>query len=168
MAANAGFANYRDLAFKQRERFDYGPKECFRFHEGVERAVIPLARKIRADRQKLLKLDTLRPWDLSVDPLNRAPLAPFASTSDFVSGTQRIFSKVHPALGAQFQFMAEKGLLELENRKGKAPGGYQSTLEERRVPFIFMNAVGRDHDCALWYTKGATRFTRSLARRAAR
>ena len=31
-------------------------------------------------------------------------------------------------------------------RKGKAPGGYQATLDEARLPFIFMNAVGVDGD----------------------
>ncbi len=37
-------------------------------------------------------------------------------------------------------------LLDLDNRKGKAPGGYQSTLSESRLPFIFMNAVGLQRD----------------------
>jgi oligoendopeptidase F len=164
MAANAGFANYRDLAFRRRERFDYTPEDCYRFHEGVERAVMPLARKLRARRQKLLKVDTLRPWDLSVDPLNHAPLAPFASTADFVGGIQKIFSRVNPSFGSQFQFMADHALLELENRKGKAPGGYQSTLEERRLPFIFMNAVGRDQDLRTLVHEGGHAFHALAAR----
>jgi oligoendopeptidase F len=164
MAANAGFANYRDLAFRQRERFDYSPEDCFRFHDGVERAVMPLARKIRARRQQLLRLDTLRPWDLSVDPVNRPPLAPFSTTADFVGGIQKVFSRVHPSFGEQFQFMADHGLLELENRKGKAPGGYQSTLEERRLPFIFMNAVGRDHDLRTLVHEGGHAFHALAAR----
>jgi oligoendopeptidase F len=37
-------------------------------------------------------------------------------------------------------------LLDLDNHKGKAPGGYQSTLAESRLPFIFMNAVGLQRD----------------------
>ncbi|MBF0169829.1 MAG: M3 family oligoendopeptidase, partial [Nitrospinae bacterium] len=32
--------------------------------------------------------------------------------------------------------------MDLESRKGKAPGGYQTTFEEARIPFIFTNAVG--------------------------
>jgi oligoendopeptidase F len=164
MAANAGFPNYRDLAFRQRERFDYTAEDCFRFHDGVERAVMPLARKIRARRRQLLTLDSLRPWDLSVDPLNRAPLAPFSTTGDFVAGIRRIFTRVHPSFGEQFQFMADHGLLELENRKGKAPGGYQSTLEERRLPFIFMNAVGRDHDLRTLVHEGGHAFHALAAR----
>jgi len=122
--------------FLRRERFDYTPADCVRFHEGVEGAVIPLARKIRAQRKQMLGVDKLRPWDLAVDPLNRPPLAPFASTAEFVQGTKEIFDRVHPALGKQFQFMTDQHLLELENRKGKAPGGYQSTLPERRVPLF--------------------------------
>jgi oligoendopeptidase F len=42
--------------------------------------------------------------------------------------------------------MGELKLLDLVNRKGKAPGGYQSTLSESRLPFIFMNAVGVQRD----------------------
>jgi oligoendopeptidase F len=42
--------------------------------------------------------------------------------------------------------MQDLRLLDLANRKGKAPGGYQSTLPEARLPFIFMNAVGLQRD----------------------
>jgi oligoendopeptidase F len=42
--------------------------------------------------------------------------------------------------------MQELHLLDLDNRKGKAPGGYQDTLNEARLPFIFMNAVGVQRD----------------------
>ena len=33
----AGFENYRDYSFVAHERFDYGPEDCFRFHEAVEK-----------------------------------------------------------------------------------------------------------------------------------
>lgn len=164
IASNAGFANYRDYMFRKRERFDYTPEDCVRFHEGVEGAVIPLARKIRAQRKQMLGIETLRPWDVSVDPLNRPPLAPFSTTAEFVKGTKKIFERVHPALGKQFQFMADRELLELENRKGKAPGGYQSSMQESRLPFIFMNAVGRDMDLRTLVHEGGHAFHMMAAR----
>jgi oligoendopeptidase F len=49
-------------------------------------------------------------------------------------------------LAKRFVYLREKGLLDLEGRRGKAPGGYQSNLSEVRLPFIFMNAVGVDRD----------------------
>jgi oligoendopeptidase F len=60
--------------------------------------------------------------------------------------TQEIFDKLDSELAEGFQKMQTLRLLDLANRKGKAPGGYQSTLAEARLPFIFMNAVGVQRD----------------------
>src|SRR6202042_3187063 len=65
---------------------------------------------------------------------------------DMVGGTQRIFDKLDHPLAANFRQMQDLHLLDLTNRKGKAPGGYQSTLAKARLPFIFMNAVGVQRD----------------------
>jgi len=164
IAQNAGFANYRDYAFKRRRRFDYTPEDCFEFHEGVERAMLPLVRRIYDDRRRKLGVATLRPWDTQVDPLGRPPLRPFSTAEELVRGCAEIFRRVDPALGQQFTFMAEERLLDLESRKGKAPGGYQSTLHERRWPFIFMNAVGRDDDLRTLLHEGGHAFHQLAAR----
>jgi oligoendopeptidase F len=146
IAKNAGFSNYRDYAFKARGRFDYVPEDCFAFHDAIEKEIIPLLRELQAVRRSQLKLSALRPWDLSVDPLNRPPLKPFERVDDMVTRTQSIFDRIDNGLSNGFRTMQDKGLLDLANRKGKAPGGYQSTLAESRLPFIFMNAVGLQRD----------------------
>ncbi|HEY0551424.1 MAG TPA: M3 family oligoendopeptidase [Verrucomicrobiae bacterium] len=146
IARNAGFTNYRDYAFKARGRFDYTPEDCFAFHEAIEKEVMPLQRELQSTRREQLKLPALRPWDLSVDPLNRPPLKPFEKVDQMVASTQRVFDQLDGGLAGGFRAMQEKRLLDLDNRKGKAPGGYQSTLAESRLPFIFMNAVGLQRD----------------------
>lgn len=146
IAANAGFKNYRDYAFRRMGRFDYTPEDCVKFHDAVADVVMPALRELQAERRQQLGLDRLRPWDLSVDPLNRPPLKPFEQVEQMVAGSQRIFDKLDAELAGGFQQMQDLKLLDLANRKGKAPGGYQSTLNESRVPFIFMNAVGQQRD----------------------
>jgi oligoendopeptidase F len=146
IARNAGFANYRDYAFVSRERFDYGPEDCFRFHEAVERQIVPLVREVYRKRRDEMGLDSLRPWDLSVDPLGRPALKPFDSVGELVSGCERVFQKVDPVFSEELRRMSELNLLDLESRPGKAPGGYNNELLEVRLPFIFMNSVGRDQD----------------------
>lgn len=146
IARNAGFSNYRDYAFRARGRFDYGPEDCERFHEAIELEVMPALRKLQEERREFLDLERLRPWDLAVDPLNRPALRPFEKVDRMVAGTQEIFDRMDGELSRQFQEMRDLKLLDLENRKGKAPGGYQSTLAEARLPFIFMNAVGVQRD----------------------
>ncbi len=146
IAANAGFANYRDYAFRSRGRFDYTPDDCLAFHAAVESEIMPVVREIQEARRQQLQLPSLRPWDMDVDPLNRGPLRPFSDVGQMVSRTQNIFNKLDAGLAAGFQQMQDLRLLDLDNRKGKAPGGYQSTLNESRLPFIFMNAVGLQRD----------------------
>jgi oligoendopeptidase F len=146
IASNAGFSNYRDFAFKKLGRFDYTPQNCLDFHEAVEKEILPVVRQLQAERRKLLHLESLRPWDLSVDPLNRPPLRPFDQLEQMLGRTQQVFDRLDPELAQGFARMRELQLLDLANRKGKAPGGYQSTLAEARLPFIFMNAVGLQRD----------------------
>ena len=146
IAMNAGFENYRDYAHRQKCRFDYTPENCFQFHDAVEKEIMPAVREIQNERKRQLKLEKLRPWDLAVDPQNRPPLKPFVQVSEMVLRTQKIFNHLDAELAAGFQQMQDLKLLDLDNRKGKAPGGYQSTLSEARVPFIFMNAIGLQRD----------------------
>ncbi len=146
IAANAGFQNYRDYAFRARGRFDYTPEHCTQFHAAIEKEVMPALRELQSQRQRQLGLPALRPWDLAVDPLNQPPLRPFEEVSAMVAKTQRIFDQLDSGLARGFQTMQDLRLLDLDNRKGKAPGGYQSTLSESRLPFIFMNAVGVQRD----------------------
>lgn len=146
IARNAGFDGYLDYAFRRMHRFDYTPADCIGFHAAVEAEVMPLVRELQERRRQQMGLDRLRPWDLAVDPQGRPPLKPFATAAEMVERTQRVFDQLDPELAADFRRMDELHLLDLDNRKGKAPGGYQYGLAEARLPFIFMNAVGLQRD----------------------
>jgi len=146
IARNAGFDTYTPYAFRARCRFDYTPADCLQFHATIESEVMPLVRRLHARRRQHLNVPTLRPWDLDVDPLHRPPLRPFATADQLLDRTERIFARLDPSLADQFRRLRKLRLLDLENRKGKAPGGYQSSLAEARLPFIFMNAVGVHRD----------------------
>jgi oligoendopeptidase F len=145
-ARNAGFKNYRDYIFVKKDRFDYGPNDCLRFHKAVEETFVPLSREIDKERLEKLKVDSLMPWDLSVDPDGRPPLSPFEDATGLVKGAAKVIEHIDPKLSGFFFRMTQLELLDLESRKGKAPGGYQEELTEVKLPFIFMNAAKRDDD----------------------
>jgi len=146
MARQAGFVDYRDYMFRKMGRHDYSPADCETFHAAVEAEVMPALRALQAERRRRLSVDVLRPWDLATDPQGRPPLRPFSHVDQMVAGTQSIFDALDPDLASGFRRMQELHLLDLANRKGKAPGGYQSNLSEARLAFIFMNAVGQQRD----------------------
>jgi oligoendopeptidase F len=158
IASNAGFSNFRDYQFKAYERFDYTPEDCFRFHEAIERVVVPAARHIQERRREMLDVRPLRPWDLAVDVHNRPPLHPFEKAEELCEGCSRVFHRLSPELGRTFDAMVSARWLDLDSRKGKAPGGYQATFDERRSPFIFMNAVGLHGDVETLLHEGGHAF----------
>ena len=145
-AANAGFSSYNDYRWKALRRFDYTPQDCRAFHAAIEEVVVPVSNRLYEHRRQRMGLDSLRPWDLNVDPLGRAPLHPFSVIEELTSKASSIFHNLDPVLGGYFDTMDREGLLDLENRKNKAPGGYCNAFARVHKPFIFMNAVGIHDD----------------------
>jgi oligoendopeptidase F len=146
MAKNSGFENYRDYIHQAKDRFDYTPADCERFHEAVEQTIVPaVARRLEQRRQRM-NLDTLRPWDTAVDPEGRPRLHPFDDVDTLIDRGEAIFQQLDPVLGGYFQTMITEDLLDLDSRKGKAPGGYCTSFPWRGRPFIFMNAAGVQGD----------------------
>jgi oligoendopeptidase F len=146
IALNAGFDNYRDYMFKALGRFDYTPEDCEDFHESVSMEVTPLLNELSRQRKEALGVEVLRPWDKAVDVAGRQPLKPFSSSHDLMEKTIRVFSRLDPFLGRCLEIMREMEHLDLDSRKGKAPGGYNYPLAETGVPFIFMNATSTLRD----------------------
>ncbi len=142
VAKNAGLPNYRDYAHREKHRFDYTPTDCERFHAAVEETVVPALTRHYARRAEHIGLSRLRPWDTDHDVGGRPPLRPFETADELTVGGRRIFNRLDPVLGGYFDRMADAGLLDLDSRIGKRPGGYCTSFPHVGLPFIFMNAVG--------------------------
>lgn len=158
LARNADLPDYRTYRWRERLRFDYTPQDCARFHRAIEKVVVPAARALYEKRRGRLGLPTLRPWDLDVDPFGEPPLRPFQKVTELEEKCARIFDRVDPQLGAYFNRMRKEKLLDLENRKGKAPGGYCTDFKAAGLPFIFMNAVGIHDDVQTLLHEGGHAF----------
>jgi len=146
VAANADCPDYRAYRWQQLLRSDYTPTDCEAFHQAIEQVVVPAAERIYERRRRQLGVETLRPWDLDVDVQGRAPLRPFEQVADLEASCAAMLERVDPELGAQFEVMRREQLLDLDNRKGKAPGGYCTFFPVAERPYIFMNAVGVHED----------------------
>ncbi len=146
IAQNAGFENFRDYKHFQLQRFDYTVEDVYQFHESIKEVVVPLTDKFMEIRRKMLKIETLKPWDLKADLFGMEPLKPFETAEELIEKSIKCLSEVKPQYGEYLKLMNEKGFLDLESRKGKAPGGYNYPLLRSNVPFIFMNASGNIRD----------------------
>lgn len=154
IAVNAGFKNYRDYKLAAMCRFDYDVRDCEAFHASIKDLIVPIVKKIQENRLKKFGKDKFRPWDLDVDPEGSAPLKPFGSGDELLSGTISMFNQIDPYFGDCLTKMDEMNHLDLESKAGKSPGGYNYPLYEIGVPFIFMNAVGSQRDLVTMVHEG--------------
>ncbi|KIC96416.1 M3 family oligoendopeptidase [Flavihumibacter solisilvae] len=154
VALNAGFENYRDYKFVEMGRFDYTKEDAFAFHEAVKLHVVPLVAEIYKKKKSDLGLDTLRPWDTEAEPEGVKPLHPFNTGDELLEKTIECFRQLRPYFADCLATMKDMGRLDLESRKGKAPGGYNCPLAETGAPFIFMNAAGQMHDVTTMVHEG--------------
>ncbi len=145
MAHNAGYANYRSYRHAALGRFDYTPDDLYGFHAAIEQMAAPVVRRINEDRRRRLGVAVLRPWDMMVD-LDGRTLKPFTDTEQLLAGVVRIMRRIDSEFAEFLEALGESGLLDLPNRKGKAPGGYNCPLPMTGASFIFMNAVGLQMD----------------------
>lgn len=145
VAVNAGFDNFRDYMFAALGRFDYTPADCFAFHDAIQTEVLPLVKAFNEKRKAELGFD-LKPWDMEVDTKNREALEPFTTGVDLLEKTVKCFRKVDDYFAWCIETMDNMERLDLESRKGKAPGGYNYPMAETSVPFIFMNAASSTRD----------------------
>ncbi len=145
VAVNAGFDNFRDYMFATLGRFDYTPADCFAFHDAIQTEVLPLVKAFNEKRKAELGFD-LKPWDMEVDTQNREALEPFTTGEDLLAKTVKCFKKVDDYFAWCITTMDNMDRLDLESRKGKAPGGYNYPMAETSVPFIFMNAASSTRD----------------------
>lgn len=142
LARNAGFADYRAYRWQEFKRFDYTPQDSLEFVASIEKEVVPLLNQLWEKRRQRLGVDTLRPWDLDVDPDSRSALKPAKTIKELEDGLERIFTNLDSVLGEQFALMRQ-GWLELEPRPGKVANvGYCDYFPVSKMPYIFYNLQG--------------------------
>jgi M3 family oligoendopeptidase len=140
-----GFKNFTPLGYQKMYRVDYGPDEVARLREQIQKVLVPLARKIRARQAKSLGTSKVAAWNGDYFPewkLGEMKV----SVKDQPATALKVYKKLSPVLGAHFQKMLEKNLVDLEARDGKGPGAFCTDFSDYRVPYIFLNSVGEASD----------------------
>lgn len=144
ISENAGLPDYRTYRWQQLLRLDYTPEDCTAFRAAIERVAVPAATRVYTRHRQALGVDSLRPWDLDQDlfVIAHPALTGYGSQADLVARTAEVFHQVDPQLGVYFDRLRLENLLDVENRKGKAPGAYCTYFPVIKRPFIFGNFVG--------------------------
>ncbi|PKJ54161.1 M3 family oligoendopeptidase [Bacillus sp. SN10] len=135
IALNAGFHNYSEYTFKQKNR-DYNIEDCYKLHESIEKHVVPIWKQLGSISKKNLGVKTYRPWDLSSCNL---PKAPFQNVIDLLNGVEEIFRTTDLYFYEKFIHIRKAGFIDVEERNNKAPGAACFTLPHSKEVFVYSN-----------------------------
>jgi oligoendopeptidase F len=135
-------------------RFDYTPKDCFDFHDAIAKEIVPIIEGFDVAKKQKMNLESYKPWDTGVDADGNAPLKPFEGGEQLIDKSIKSFKRLRPYYGECLEIMKEMKHIDLESKKGKAPGGFNYPLYEIGVPFIYMNAVGSQRDLVTMVHEG--------------
>lgn len=141
-ARNLGLPSFVPLGYKRMSRTDYGPDHVARFRDQIEKHVVPLLEKLRL-RQGGGK--PIRPWDRGFFPEYSLPpgIVPVAGQ---VAAARKVYERLHPKLAKHFDHMVGRKLADIENRPGKRPGAFCTSMPDRDEVRIFCNSTGAASD----------------------
>jgi oligoendopeptidase F len=91
-------------------------------------------------------------------------MRPFRDEAEYVALGRKLFQAVDPVFDAEFDVLVRNELLDLMSSPGKAPGGYNTLVPDIRLPFVFINAVGRQNDIRTLLHEGGHAFHSLLTR----
>ena len=163
IAKKLGFKSFTDLAYLRLGRVDYNAEKVKVYREQIAREVVPVCQKLYKDQMKRLGIKKPQNYDYNLMFASGNPL-PAGGTEYLVKQAQKMYSDLGPESKEFFEFMVKYELMDLEARKGKAPGGYQTTFPAYQSPFIFSNFNGTSGDVNVLCHEGGHAFQAYLSR----
>ena len=145
MAQKLGFKNYIEMGYARMLRTDYSAKDVERFRELVVKYIVPVAEKLRQKQAKRLGLEALEAYDMGCK-YQSGNATPKGDPDWIVSNGKKMYDELSPETSTFFNFMLDRNLLDLVNKKGKAGGGYCTYIPDEKSPFIFSNFNGTAGD----------------------
>ena len=146
MGRKLGYDGYTRLGYYRMERLCYTKEDVERFRSAVVRYLVPVADGICREQAK--RLGVTYPMSFSDNALmfRSGNPRPCGTAEDILAQGKKFYEELSDETGAFFNMMLEDQLMDVLSSKGKAGGGYCSSIPDYGVPFIFANFNGTQHD----------------------
>ncbi len=145
MSKKLKFPNYIELAYLNRGRLDYGPKEIELFRNQVINHIVPVCKKLYQEQETALGVDKLKYYDEEI-MFADGNANPIGDKAYMLKAAQRMYRELSKETAEFFDFMLEYEMFDLETKPNKHLGGFCTVLPKFKAPFIFSNFNGTSAD----------------------
>ena len=163
IAKKLGFKSYTELGYLRLGRVDYNADMVKNYRDQIAKDVVPICQKLYKQQMKNLGIRKPQYYDYNLMFASGNPL-PAGNKDYLVEQAHKMYTNLGPESKEFFDFMVKYELMDLEARKGKAPGGYQTTFPAYQSPFIFSNFNGTQGDVNVLCHEGGHAFQAYLSR----
>lgn len=146
MGKKLGYADFTELGYYRMRRNCYDKQDVQKFREAVQKYVVPVAAKIyERQAERLGKSYPLSYADAAIEFRSGNP-KPKGNLDEIVASGKKFYDWLSPETSEFFNHMIDDELMDLLSTKGKQGGGYCTSFQDYKTPFIFANFNGTQHD----------------------
>ena len=146
MGKKLGYGGYTTLGYYRMGRNCYGKDDVEKFRAAVVKYLVPLADSVYREQAK--RLGKSYPMNFADNALmfRSGNPKPCGDADAILAHGKKFYEELSPETGEFFNMMLDNELMDVLSTPGKAGGGYCTDLGEYKVPFIFANFNGTQHD----------------------
>lgn len=146
MGKKLGYTDFTELGYYRMRRNCYDKQDVQKFREAVQKYVVPVAAKIyERQAERLGKFYPLSYADAAIEFRSGNP-KPKGNPDEIVASGKKFYDWLSPETSEFFNHMIDDELMDLLSTKGKQGGGYCTSFQDYKTPFIFANFNGTQHD----------------------
>lgn len=146
MGKKLGYADFTELGYYRMRRNCYDKQDVQKFREAVQKYVVPVAAKIyERQAERLGKSYPLSYADAAIEFRSGNP-KPKGNPDEIVASGKKFYDWLSLETSEFFNHMIDDELMDLLSTKGKQGGGYCTSFQDYKTPFIFANFNGTQHD----------------------
>lgn len=146
MGKKLGYDGYTELGYYRMQRNCYDKQDVEKFREAVVKYLVPVATEIYKEQAKRLGKEFPMSFaDCALEFRSGNP-KPYGTPDEILAQGKKFYDELSPETSEFFNMMLDHELLDVLSTKGKAGGGYCTSIPDYEVPFIFANFNGTQHD----------------------
>lgn len=164
MGRKMGHENFIPLGYYRMNRNSYDKSDVEKFRKAVLEYIVPIASSLKQDQAK--RLGAKYPMLFSDDSItfrSGNPI-PQGSSQDILDTAKKMYHQLSPETAEFIDVLYDGGLLDVLSKKGKAGGGYCTSLPDHRVPFVFANFNGTAGDVEVMTHEAGHAFAAYMSR----
>lgn len=146
MGRKLGYEGYTELGYYRMQRNCYTKEDIEKFRTAVVKYLVPVADGIYREQAERLGKDYPMSFADNALQFRSGNPRPTGTADDILAQGKKFYDELSPETGEFFNMMLDNELLDVLSTKGKAGGGYCTSIPDYEVPFIFANFNGTQHD----------------------